>query len=83
MRNAAMPGNRQQIVLGEYVAEYIRVRKNCAQHCGPRNDTGPIHGTAREQIVAAKKRLSDQRARDPVSNGVHAIRSTKLEQFAD
>jgi hypothetical protein len=71
MRDAAVPGDDQQIIAGQHVAKHVRVRKNRAKHGGPGHDALAIHRARSEQIIAVEKRLGDQRSGDSMCDGVH------------
>src|SRR6266404_3344307 len=78
MRDAAMPGHDEEIVVREKFPEYVGVREGRAQHQRPGNDSLAIHRLCAEHVLPAESRLRDQRARDAVSDGIHAGKSTGL-----
>src|SRR5581483_5185172 len=73
MRDAAMPGDHQQFVAGNKVAEDVAVREDGAQHQGPGDDARAVHGARGEHVVAPENGFADQRARDSMGNGVHSM----------
>src|SRR5260370_24905900 len=76
MRDAAMPGHDEEIVVGEKFPEYVGVREGRAQHQRPGNDSFAIHWLCAEHVLPAETRLRDQRAGDAVSDCIHAGEST-------
>jgi len=72
MRDAAVPGDDQQIVIREDVAENVCVRKDCPEHQRPSDDAASARGTPCEHVLPAEQRFADQRSGDSVSDGVHA-----------
>src|SRR6266404_254294 len=76
MRDAAMPGHDEEIVVREKFPEYVGVREGRAQHQRPGNDSFAIHWLCAEHVLPAESRLRDQRAGDAVSDCIHAGEST-------
>jgi len=71
MRQAAMPGNDEQLIAGENIPDDIGIRKNRAQHEGPGDDSAAVHRMRGKHVLAAKNCLPDQCAGDAVCDGVH------------
>ena len=77
MRDAAMPGENEQVVAREDVANNVRIRKNRPKRRCRGDDAGCAHarpalgGLSHQEIVAAKQRLPQQRARNPMRDRVH------------
>src|SRR5207247_1505232 len=78
MRDAAMPGENEQIVAGDDVANNVRIRKNRPKRCGCGDDAGCCHARPvlgglwqQQEILAAEQCLPQQRARNPVRDRVH------------
>jgi len=73
MRDAAMPGDYQQLVVRNHVAQYIDVRKNRSRHQRPGDDAFRIHRPRGKHFVATEQRFADQRTGNSVSDGVHDL----------
>ncbi len=71
MRDAAVPGDHQEFVVGENVAEHVGIGKNGAEHQRPRDDAAAVHRVRGEHIPAAEGGLANQRPSDAVSDRVH------------
>ncbi len=71
--DAAMPSDDQQLIVREYLAQNVRIGKNCAEHQRPSDDPPAIHRSHNEQVLAAEDGLSNQRACNSVGDGVHGF----------
>jgi len=59
VRQAAMPGDDEKLVAGEEVPDDIGIRKNGAEHEGPRDDAAAVHRVRGKQVLAAENGFSD------------------------
>ena len=70
-----MPGDHQQVVAGENIAQDVAVRKNCAEHQYPGDDSCTAHRLRRKHAVSRAECFADERACNAVRDGIHRQRS--------
>src|SRR6266446_7536216 len=71
MRDAAVPGENEEIVVREKVAEDVGVREDRTEHQRPRDDALAIHRLCAEHVLPAEGSLGYKCAGDTVRDGVH------------
>lgn len=82
MRDAAVPGDHQQFVVREKIAQRVAIRKNRAGHQRPGDHTARVHRAQREHFVAVENRFGDQRAGDSVGNCIHCFICARFFAFS-